>query len=135
MPDAMAREGMNASLKSVFVPAIRKLGFKGTLPHFRRTHDGRVDLLTVQFDRRGGRFVVEISRCGSEGVTTPWGKHIAASKATAHDVHPDLRHRLGSPEPGIDGHWFRFDDGTASLAVARSLCTYLGEAERWWSAG
>ena len=105
------------------------------MPHFRRIQDDRVDLLTVQFDRHGGGFVVEISRCGSDGVTTHWGLHIPATKVTAHDLHPDKRHRLGSPGPNIEGQWFRFDDGTSANAVASALLAHLEEADRWWAAG
>ena len=126
---------MNQALKTVFVPVLRELGFKGSLPRFRRHRNDRVDLLTIQFDRYGGGFVVEISRCGTEGMTTYWGKHIPATKATAHDLHPDERHRLRSPAPNVDGRWFRFDNGTRPQAVAEDLCTYVDEAERWWAAG
>ena len=125
---------MIASLQDIFVPALRKRGFKGSLPHFRRIQIARVDLLTVQFDRHGGGFIVEISRCGPEGVTTSWRKMIPAGKVTAHDMHPDRRHRLGSPAPGADGHWFRFDDGTPTDDVARTLVQHLDEAENWWAA-
>jgi hypothetical protein len=44
---------MVSSLKSIFVPALRERGFKGSLPHFRRLMSDRIDLLTIQFDRRG----------------------------------------------------------------------------------
>ncbi|ACC71564.1 DUF4304 domain-containing protein [Paraburkholderia phymatum] len=128
----MSRDEMNRALKARFVPALRQLGFKGALPHFRRLRDDRVDLLTVQFDRHGGGFVVELSQCGAEGITTHWGKFISANTVTAHDLHPSQRHRLGSPGPNID-HWFRFDDGTLPRAVADSLCTHIDEAERWWA--
>ena len=131
----MNREEINQALNAVFVPVMRQRGFKGSLPHFRRHRDDRVDLLTIQFDRYGGAFVVEISRCGLEGATTSWGKHIPATKVTAHDLHPDKRHRLGAPSPDVDGRWFRFDNGTPPRAVAESLCTHLDEAERWWDAG
>ena len=133
--DSMNPDDIKDALKSVFVPKLRELGFAGTLPHFRRRGTSRIDLLTVQFDRYGGGFVVEISRCPLDGVTTHWGKHIPPNKVTAHDLHPDLRQRLGSPRPGVDGVWFRFDDGTNPLQAAESLCAYLDEAARWWSAG
>lgn len=52
---------MISSLKNLFVPALRERGFKGTFPHFRRRRSDRIDLLTVQFDRHGGGFIIEIS--------------------------------------------------------------------------
>jgi len=69
----MKRDEMISSLKSVFVPALRERGFKGSLPHFRRPMQDRIDLLTIQFDRWGGGFVIEISKCAPEGITMPWG--------------------------------------------------------------
>jgi len=123
---------MESSLREILVPALRTRGFKGSLPHFRRIKDARVDLLTVQFDRHGGGFIVEISRCGSDGVTTSWGEQIPAGKVTAHDLHPNARHRLGSPAPGVDGRWYRFDDGTPADVVARALVAHLEEADQWW---
>jgi len=131
----MNRDDMNTSLKERLVPALRERGFKGSLPHFRRIQAGRIDLLTVQFDRHGGGFVVEISKCGPNGATTSWGKEIPPAKVTAHDLHPDKRHRLGSPTPNVDGRWFRFDDGTPTDTVARDVVAHLAEADRWWSAG
>lgn len=127
----MSREEMNSALKAHFVPALRQLGFKGSLPHFRRQLENRVDLLTIQFDRQGGGFVVEISSCGIEGVKTHWGKLIPAVKVTAHDLHPSQRHRLGVSEQSPD-HWFRFDQGISPTIVANSVCAYLDAAERWW---
>lgn len=129
----MSREEMNSALNTHFVLALRQQGFKGSLPHFRRQRENSVDLVTIQFDRHGGGFVIEISRCAIEGVTTHWGKHIPASKVTAHDLHPNLRHRLGTSGKNTD-HWFRFDQGISPTVVAESLRAYLDEAERWWAA-
>jgi len=114
--------------------ALRERGFKGSLPHFRRLGKDRIDLLTVQFNRHGGSFVIEISRCAAEGVTTSWGKKIPPNEVRAWDIHPSERPRLGSPRPGADGHWFRFDDGTPTDDVARSATLFLVEADRWWDA-
>jgi len=130
----VSRDEIDAALRDHVVPALRSRGFQGWLPHFRRILPDRIDLLTVQFDHiRGGRFVVEISRCGPAGVTTLWGKEIPPNKVTAHDVR--YRHRLGSAGTGRDGHWFRYDDGTSAETVAVSLAAMPGEADRWWNAG
>jgi hypothetical protein len=77
------RAGMDSELKNSVLPVLRKLGFKGSMPHLRRERNNGMDLLTFQFDKWGGGFVVEIARCGNGGFTTYWGKHIPASKMTA----------------------------------------------------
>jgi hypothetical protein len=130
----MNREAMITSLKTTFVPALRERGFKGSFPHFRRLSRERIDLLTVQFNRRGGSFIVEISQCKTDGVITHWGKYIPGEKVTAWDLHPNKRHRLGSSGKGKDGHWFSFDDGTPLDGIGRSACAYLEEADKWWEA-
>ena len=129
------RDDMNAALRARLVPALRSRGFRGSLPHFRRILANRIDLLTVQFDKWGGGFVLEISRCVPQGVTTYWGKEIPPGKVTVHDVHPDQRHRLGSSAPGEDGRWFRYDDGTPAETVAAAASAALTEADQWWDAG
>src|SRR5438045_731430 len=131
----MGRAAMDAALKEKVVPVLRARGFKGSLPHFRRILGNRVDLLTVQFDRHGGGLVVEMSRCDPNGCTTAWGEHIRAAKATAHDLHRDERHRLGSPRSGIDGRWCRFGQGSSGAAAAKSVLRNIEEAEKWWASG
>ena len=130
-----SRDEMNKALRSRLLPALRLRGFRGSLPHFRRVGPEAIDLLTVQFDRHGGGFIVEIARCELHGTTTHWGKHIPPSEVSAHNLHPDRRHRLGSPGPGQDGHWFRFDDGSRAESVAEDLVARLAEADSWWAAG
>ena len=57
---------MDRVLKATVIPELRARGFQGSLPHFRRRRPDRIDLLTFQFDRSGGRFVVELAQCGPE---------------------------------------------------------------------
>lgn len=60
---------MDDALKAVVVPALRLRGFMGTFPHFRRIGECGIDLLTFQFDKWGGGFVVEIAYCAGHGFT------------------------------------------------------------------
>jgi len=126
---------MLAALEAHLLPVLRDQGFKGSLPHLRRARADGIDLLTIQFDKRGGGFVIEIARCGREGITTHWGKKIPAGRVKAHDLPHDQRHRLGSPGPGVDGRWFRYDSGTSCDAVAEQVVAMLPEADAWWATG
>ena len=121
---------MDAALRERFVPALRARGVTGSLPHFRRRGSDRIDLLTVQFDKYGGGFVLEVGRCEPEGVTMHWGLKIPPNKVTAHDM--SVRHRLGSSSPGQDGRWFRFDHSSTPDRVAVEAATALTEADAWW---
>jgi Domain of unknown function (DUF4304) len=129
----MKNDSMVAALKAVFVPALRERGFRGSFPHFRKLKNDCIDLLTVQFEKWGGGFVIEIARCAPEGITTYWGLQIPPMKCRALDLNPASRHRLGSPAPDRDGIWFRYDEGSSVDVVARKATAYLAEADGWWS--
>jgi hypothetical protein len=127
------RDEMISAIKEHVVPHLRAKGFKGSFPHFRRVSTSRIDLLTFQFDKWGGGFVVEIAQCGPEGVTMYWGRKIIPAKVTAHDV--DRRLRLGSSSESED-HWFRFDSGQDTHDVALGVIPWIdGQAEKWWGSG
>ena len=121
------RKEMDAEIKSKVVPVLREKGFKGSMPHFRRPTNEGIDLLTFQFDKYGGGFLIEVSRCETKGITTYWGKKILPNKVTAHDLNPDKRFRI---QPH-NSHWFRFDDGQYN-EVTKEVINNLEKAEAWW---
>ena len=123
---------MIVALNSIVVPVLRHRGFTGSFPHFRRFGTKQIDLITIQFDKWGGGFVVEISKCGTDGITMPWGKRISPKKVTAHDMHPKDRYRLGCEGPGTDD-WYRYDKGNTLEAVAHEVVEQLDKAEKWWT--
>jgi hypothetical protein len=124
-------EAMVAELGKTVVPSLRSKGFRGTFPHFRRDGSHGIDLLTFQFDKNGGGFVVEIAHCSSEGITAHWGKHIPPNKVRAWDIDPDNRLRIKSRVGSGTDSWFRFDDGQFSNA-AQQIINELPQAETWW---
>src|SRR4051812_43728912 len=89
------RDRMKAALKHLFVPALRSAGFRGSLPHFRRLSPERTDLLTLQFSKWGGSFVLEVAQAAPGEFETPWGKRIPAERLTSFDVALARRCRLG----------------------------------------
>jgi len=125
------RDEMISALKRIVVPELRRRGFAGSFPHFRRIGATQIDLLTFQFDKWGGGFVAELSKCGPEGVTLPWGAKIPPGKVTARDLHPGDRIRLGSEGPGAD-HWYRYDGIDPPESAARAVLKDLDAAKRWW---
>lgn len=127
-----SREAMQAALKSIVVPRLRTIAFKGSFPHFRRVVGDHIDLLTFQFDRNGGGFVIEISFCPTDGIATPWGEAIAPQRVTAWDVHPDKRYRIQPSKGAGTDSWFRFEDGGYE-SCANQVLEYLPFAESWWS--
>jgi hypothetical protein len=124
------RTSMDRELKSSVVPRLREAGFSGSFPHFRRSRAEVIDLLTFQFDRNGGGFVVELARSSKDGLTTHWGKHIPGNKVSAWDFHPSARHRIQPRMGSGTDCWFRFDHGQVA-AAAEEFLKNLPFAEQW----
>lgn len=129
-------------LNEIVVPALRNLDFKGSFPHFRRIKDDRINLLTFQFDRSGGGFVIEIANCRSDGITTAWGLEIKPNKVTAHDVNK--RKRIQSnmdTTSSLTDDWFRYDKESlfGLVNVYKKLCKEVLHripiAEDYWQNG
>jgi hypothetical protein len=126
------RQSMDEALKALVVPALRSSGFKGSLPHFRRASSEGIDLVTVQFDKWGGGFVIEIARCSPEGFMTSWGKEVAPNKVSTWDLPSSWRDRV---QPGAGSgteDWFRFENGQATKAAGQVLLR-LPEIEAWFA--
>ena len=126
---------MKEALMAIVLPRLRQVGFTGSFPHLRRRCSDRIDLLTFQFDRYGGGFIIEISQCAPEGFTTYWGKQIPPEKVRAWDVpngSARIQPRKGS---GMDC-WFRYDHATTTESfakVAETVLPLLKEAEELFS--
>jgi hypothetical protein len=127
------RKKMDDALKKVVIPFIREQGFKGSLPHFRRKNETNIDLITFQFNRWGGSFVVELATCSIEGVTTHWGEKIQPNKVTAHDINE--RYRLGARSKDEDGIWFDFENAKSEEdfeKLATDVENLLNISDRSW---
>jgi hypothetical protein len=136
------RDEMIKKLNEIVVPALRQLNFKGSFPHFRRLTPQRINLLTFQFDRHGGGFVIEIANCKPEGFTTSWGLEIKPNKVTAHDM--DRRKRIQSnmkTNSSLKEDWFRYDTkhlfGLSNVysKVCKDVLSKLDIAEEYWQNG
>jgi len=130
---------MIETLKEYVVPILRQRGFTGSFPHFRRQTETAVHLLTFQFDKWGGSFIVEIALCPPDGFTTHWGKHIPSNKVKAWDIMPANRLRLGTTDEQSDGKWFSYEKrGLLSFgdrferAALEMLPLIERQAEDWW---
>ena len=127
---------MVKAINDIVVSKLREKGFNGSFPHFRRSGTEKIDLLTFQFDKSGGGFVIEISKCPPDGITTPWGKVIPPNKVRAWDIPPSRRLRL-QPRPGSStSDWYRYDKtnllGDVFKKTAAEVLPYLEKAEKWW---
>ena len=124
------RVEMDAALKREVLPLLREKGFKGTFPHLRRHTDSAIDLITFQFDKSGGGFVIEIARSPADGVVTHWGETIPPAQVRAWDLHPTRRKRVkATAHQGVDG-WFRFDVNPIDEVIALVI-EKLSAGELW----
>lgn len=130
---AAYRQRMNDALKLKVVPYLREHGFKGSLPHFRRIGASKTDVITFQFDKWGGGFIIELGRVPTDDVLVmPWGKEVPAAKLTTYMLAD--RVRLGADPTGKDEKWFRYDDHTeaACEVTADEILKLLPQAVKWW---
>ena len=74
-----AKSQMRAALKAELLPELRRRGFSGALPHFRRMTDSTISLLTVQFNKYGSSFAVEIGRAPASDYAPFPGKLVPAT--------------------------------------------------------
>jgi hypothetical protein len=104
------RDEMQNILNQRIVPELRKLQFKGTFPHYRRVGVDRINLLTFQFDKYGGGFIIEIANCKLGEYTTSWAKIIKPNKLTVFDLNKRKRiySDMGSGDTSMD-NWYRYD--------------------------
>ncbi len=130
---------MDAALRSGLNQHVRPLGFSGSYPHLRRIQEDRIALLTVQFDRYGGRFVVEVGVCGL------WGNRLQDPESSTVSGVGRLRARLGSETFPTGDHWFTFGphaghNGSTNLqsdsryrrVAAEAMSFIQGQAEAFW---
>ena len=126
---------MVAKLKELVVPQLRKRGFTGSFPHFRRLNENQMNVLTFQFSRWGGSFVVEAASCPAEGVVLHTGRRIGPGEVKAHHIYPRLR--LGSSPPEAVDHSFDFESATYGESIyqmmAEEVLMCIPQAERYWS--
>lgn len=124
---------MDSAIKEIAVPFLREKGFKGSLPHFRRIKEDRINLLTFQHSLYDEKFVIELSNCQTGGIITSWGKKIEPNKCTAHDM--GYRRRLGSEKYNTD-YWFDYNKTSFFFDIykkrAEEIIELWNEAEEWW---
>ena len=133
---------MNKNINEIVIPVLRQLDFKGSFPHFRRQTADRINLLTFQFDRSGGGFVIEMANCKPNGHTTSWGLEIKPNKVTAHDVNKRKRiqSNMGTKSSHTDD-WFRYDKkhlfglGDVYKKVCKDVLSKLDIAVEYWKNG
>ncbi len=127
------RNKMDEDLKEITIPFLREKKFKGSFPHFRRIQNGQLNLLTFQFSLYSSSFIVEISNCPVNGMTTAFGKELKPKECRVHYMVNRLR--IGSQKHETD-YWYEFDKqplfGNIFKKRANEVIENWNEAENWW---
>ena len=134
------RDKMIKSLNEIFIPELRNRNFKGSFPHFRKTENGKTNLLTFQFDRYGGGFVIELANWNEPEFKAPWGEVIPLKKLTAHDLNERQRiyPNTLTEENGKDS-WFRYDRkrilscGNEYDKLSKKVVDRIPIMEKYWN--
>ena len=134
-----SRDEMYDELKRDVIPALREIGFKGSMPHFHRISDhDHVNLVTFQFASGGGSFVVEIGFADQERENVYFGKNTPAKKLKVSQT--TVRRRLGADDDSSD-YWFAYEGARPfgmtgePRTLAETVRNLLhSQAIPWWDA-
>jgi hypothetical protein len=97
---SVKRQHMKRALRSVMTPMLRRAGFTGTCPRYRRLTPERYDLLMFEFNRFDDFFTIQIGQCAPDDWCNKPGT-FPREKWT----DTDLAHRLKK----IDPEYLRFE--------------------------
>jgi hypothetical protein len=101
-----------AGLKKYVLPEIKKSGYSGTFPHFRKKDGNSANFLSFQFNKYGGSFIVEAGWSNSLEKDLPaWSKKIPFGKLNYGHININKRKRLQPKNTGPD-FWFDYSKFT-----------------------
>jgi hypothetical protein len=138
--DSMSREDalMRKALKKVLFPELRNLGFSGNGWDFQRA-SGTLDLLSVQFGKYGGEFILEAARRARGDFHASWGEVFPETGITVAHTPPSDRARLHDPSSteGLRGFSFSAfgDDPAEYEALAKHVAELLPQLDVWLNTG
>jgi hypothetical protein len=139
----MSRSGdlMRRALRRFWLPEMVRLGFVGKTSTFQRLGVDFQDLLSLQYWKYGGEFVLEFARRERGPFVTSWGPVIPEEKLDVAYISPLLRARLEQRGPA-SGEYLRgfdfssFGEDTLKYEVlAKQVASLLPEVDEWLKNG
>lgn len=130
---------MRKALRRHLIPALAAAGFVGRSPRFMRLREDSQDLLSIQYWKYGGSFILEFGRRPRGPLATTWGPIIPEEKLDVAYLPVQDRARLQArntpPEDTFAG--FRFagfgDDRDQYERLALRVTSCLPQVEAWLS--
>lgn len=135
----MSREGdlMRRAIKRILAPALQAHGFVARGPGHQRVEGPWLDLLSLQYWKYGGEFVLEFARRARGPLQTSWGPLVAEEDLDVAYVNPLDRARLRPTAsvagPSLQGfHFAGFgEDPERYLALATEAAALLPQVDAW----
>ena len=123
---SVKRQQMKRALRSVMTPALRRAGFTGTCPRYRRLSSERYDVLMFDFNRYADFFSIQIGQCAPDDYGS-----VPREKIDPEYLRFEQRARI-QPGPGIE-HDDLFQSGHAKAEddyrqIALSALPYVEKA-------
>jgi len=114
------RKIMDKKLKEIIVPELRKKGFKGTFPYFRRLTNSKIEVLGFQHSQWGSQFYINIGICPITGITSS-GEYVSPNKIKPHHCSQTARVETD----------FNFENMNYDTVINTCL-NGLKKADNWW---
>jgi hypothetical protein len=139
----MAREGdlIRKAFKRHMLPGLASIGFVGRMPNFQRLFPDSQDLLTIQYHKYGGSFILEFGRRQRGSLQTSWGPLVAEEKVEVIYLPTNQRARLQEVESQASDLFAGFsfqhfdEDEQAYEALAIRVLGLLPQVDAWLSSG
>ena len=139
----MSREGdlMRKAIRRHLVPALEGMGFTGKSSKFQRLLPDHQDLLTIQYHKYGGSFVLEFGRRERGPLHTSWGPVVPEEKLEVMYLLPTQRGRLQEGEAEAQDLFSGFsfqnfgEDSSKYQGLACRVASLLPQVDAWLSAG
>ena len=136
----MSREGdlMRKAFRKHLVHALAATGFVGKSIHFMRLRDDAQDLLSIQYWKYSGSFILEFGRRGRGPLQTAWGPVIPEESLDVAYLPVGDRARLqerDAPPDTFAGFSFAGfgEDLAKNERLALRVASYLPQVEAWLS--
>ena len=139
----MSREGdlMRSALKKVLLPELSRMGFTGTGSNFQRRSAQSLDLLSVQYWKHGGQFILEFARGKRGALKTSWGDVVQEEAIGVAHISPLQRARLQQTLETTEELFrgFKFsgfgEDPAKYTALANEVASLLPQVNAWLESG
>ncbi len=118
-----------------------ELGFRIRYPHFQRTRNGELELVSLHHDKWGGGFCLEFAKHAAGDLETSWGELVPEDKIDVAYTNPATRARLLARLKHSDGreHFFRYEDIADDRArlddLVSELVSLLPQIIEWFETG